>query len=721
MRTPGASNGMHVSLMRTRFTLVFSACAAIVACATSSSDDKQVNAVANAAAVKDCLAGTRPNNGYGLVPAFGGQTFANPVAVLPLPGDNDHFLVVRKTGFIHRVASDGTQTMFVDMKDKVNSSPNEAGLLGVALHPSFATNGLVFLSYTKPSSTSPANLRSVIARAKSNDGGLTLDKSSFVELLQFDQPYSNHNGGHLVFGQDGFLYASFGDGGSGGDPNGNGQNKDVPFGKILRLDVDHPSGELEYSIPADNPFASGGGKPEIYAYGLRNTWRFNFDKLTGELWAGDVGQNKYEEVDRIQLGGNYGWGVREGFHCYKPEPCPEIPGGAIDPVIEYDRSQGYSITGGYVYRGSDIPDLIGQYIFGDFGGKIFAIPTTPTDAPPALKTLAATSMSISSFGQDNKGELFVLDYGSGKINRLIQQVSSDGVPAKLSQTGCFSSTDPKQPDSKLIPYLMNSPLWSDGSDKARWMSLPPNGQITVASDGHFDFPVGSVLVKEFKVGGKRVETRLFVRHTDGGWGGYTYEWDDAETDATLLADAKEKDVPGEGGALQPWTYPSRAQCMSCHNSATGGSLGPELAELNRDGQIEAWTARGLFTTPPSTAAAPMPNPADEAQTPEARARSYLHANCAFCHRPGGPGRGAADFRFTRTFKGTHICNTDPEAGDMGVEGAKLFVPGDPSKSLISLRVHTLGENRMPPLASAIVDPVGTAAIDAWISSTPACP
>ena len=703
--------------MLRRLPLAFSASAAVIAfvVSCSSSDDKappQTTASTIATAVSGCLGGTRPSSGFDLAPALGDKSFPNPVAMLPLPGDNDHFLVVRKTGTIARVAAaDGAQSLFVDMTDKVNSSPNEAGLLGVALHPSFATNGLVFLSYTKPSSSSPANLRSVIARAKSNDGGMTLDKSSIVELLQFDQPYSNHNGGHLAFGpDDGFLYASFGDGGSGGDPNSNGQNVNVPFGKILRLDVDHDSGS-GYAIPTDNPFANGGGKPEIYAFGLRNTWRFNFDKLTGELWAGDVGQNKYEEVDKIQRGGNYGWGTREGFHCYKPEPCPPVPN-AIDPVVEYDHSQGYSITGGYVYRGTAIPELGGQYVFGDFGGKIWSIPSTLTDGPPPLKTLAQTSLSISSFAQDNQGELYVLDYGSGKIKRLVQTVSSDGIPAKLSQTGCFLARDAKTPDPKLVPYDVNSPLWSDGAEKARWLSLPPNGKIRVAADGDFDLPNGTVLVKEFRVGGKRIETRLFVRHTDGAWAGYTYEWDDAETDATLLADGKQKDVANGSGGTQPWTYPSRAQCMTCHTSAAGGSLGLELAQLNRDGQIEKLTALGAFAAPPP-AVAPLS---------AGDALSYLHANCSFCHRPGGPGRGAADFRFRKSgLAGTHVCNAEPEAGDLGIAGAKLFVPGDPQRSLISVRTHATDQNRMPPLASAIVDPAGTALIDAWIGSTTACP
>lgn len=227
--------------------------------------------------------------------------------------------------------------------------------------------------------------------------------------------------------------------------------------------------------------------------------------------------------------------------------------------------------------------------------------------------------------------------------------------------------------------------------------------------------------KEFKLGGKRIETRLLVRHTDGSWAGYTYERDDQERDALLLADGKAKDVPVAGGTQQ-WTYPSRAQCMTCHNASAGFSLGPELAQLNRDGQLERWTQLGLFAAPPAGGfGAPLPTPADDSLPVDARARSYLHANCAFCHRPGGPGRGAADFRFSRTFAETRVCGTAPEAGDLGVANAKLLTPGEPGKSLISLRTHTLDQNRMPPLGSGIVDELGTRVLDAWITGTPACP
>lgn len=694
--------------------------AAFVATAVACSSDPEDKAIDGTAevAIAACVAGARPATGFGFTPALNDIRFSLPVAMLHSPRDPNTFYVVEKKGIIKRVTS-GVASTFIDMQNRVNASPNEAGLLGVALHPKFAENGVVLLSYTKPSSTSPANLASVIARAKTNDGGLTLDPSSIVELLSFDQPYSNHNGGHIAFGKDGFLYASFGDGGSGGDPQGNGQKTNTFLGKILRIDIDRGT---PYAIPADNPFASGGGKPEIYAYGLRNTWRFSFDRVTGDLWAGDVGQNKWEEVDKIVKGGNYGWNPREGKHCYTGSTC-NVPG-AIDPVAEYDHSQGYSITGGFVYRGRAIPSLVGQYLYGDYGsGKIWAISTT--EANPTPRVLLSGAGSIASFAEDNDGELYILDYGAGKVKRLVVSSTSEGLPLKLSQTGCFDAANPTQPAARLVPYDLASPLWSDAAEKARWMSLPTNGKIRIGADGDMDFPPGTVLVKEFKLGGKRIETRLFVRHTDtdASWAGYTYEWNDAGTDATLLPDGKTKQI-----GAQVWTYPSRSQCMGCHNSAAGFALGPEVAQLNVNGaygnQLDRLQQQNLIdpATPLPATRPTLANPADTAQSAEARARSYLHSNCSFCHRPQGPGRGEADLRFTNSFRDTKLCNGAPSAGDLGIPNAKLLVPGIPEQSLLSVRMHrSADQGRMPPLASVIVDETGVDAVDDWIRSVTACP
>jgi uncharacterized repeat protein (TIGR03806 family) len=714
--------------MRARLLLVASLSAAAAACVLGQSPEEEgAKAESAASSVSACMAGARPTTGLALQPALGDKTFASPVGVYPSPTENGTFYVLERKGTVRRVTAAGEVTTFLDLGPRVNAQAGEAGLLGFALHPKFAENGFVYLSFTKPASTSPANQRSVIGRLKSTDGGLTASTSTLVEVLELpDDPYWNHNGGGLAFGPDGNLYAAFGDGGSGGDPLQNGQNKNSLFGKIIRINVDQSSDYApNYAIPSDNPFRNGGGKPEIFAYGLRNTWRFSFDRLNGDLWAGDVGQNKYEEIDKVVLGGNYGWGKREGKHCFASSGC-EIPG-AIDPVAEYGRGDGYSVTGGYVYRGTAIPALSGYYLYGDFGsGRIWAL---KADSPtPTPKLVMESGVNISAFGEDNQGELYVVDY-RGKVKKIVGAIAADAIPQKLSQTGCFLESDPRTPTSKLLPYDVNSPLWSDGSDKGRWLALPPNGKIKILPDGDWDLPVGSVLVKEFQVGGKRVETRLFVRHTDGGWAGYTYEWNDAETEAFLLPDGKTKTV-GTGG--QTWTYPSRAQCMGCHNGAAKGSLGLETAQLNRpftyaDGttqnQLERLAALGAFdpATPLPAVRPALPSPSSATESAEARARSYLHSNCAFCHRPEGPGRGIADFRFDLTFAQTKVCNGTAEAGDMGVPGSKLLVPGKPQSSLISLRMHTTGAGAMPPIARSVVDTAGTALIDSWIQSVTGCP
>jgi glucose/arabinose dehydrogenase len=276
-------------------------------------------------------------------------------------------------------------------------------LLGVAFHPRFAENGFVYVSYTAPG----APLTSVVARFNSPDRGVTMDVNSETALLTLPQPFANHNGGHIVFGSDGMLYVGFGDGGSEGDPNGNGQDTNTLLGKILRLDVDNAA---PYAIPGDNPFAGGGGRGEIWAFGLRNPWRFQFDRGTGALWAGDVGQNQFEEVDRITRGGNFGWNIREGAHCFSDPQCSTA--GLIDPVAEYDHTEGCSITGGFVYRGSAIPSLSGSYVYGDFcSGRIWAL------ANEQPQVIADTTLAISSFAEDSTGELLVIDM-AGQIYGL---------------------------------------------------------------------------------------------------------------------------------------------------------------------------------------------------------------------------------------------------------------------------------------------------------------
>ncbi|MES9993160.1 MAG: PQQ-dependent sugar dehydrogenase, partial [Candidatus Thiodiazotropha sp.] len=277
------------------------------------------------------------------------------VGLFQVPGDNSEWYAVRQTGQVVRFDNDpgvSATQVFIDISDRVDYG-GEKGLLGMAFHPDYASNGFVYLSYT----ASPGSgLESRISRYSLDLDTQALDPDSEQILLTVSQPFSNHNGGHIAFGPDGLLYIGLGDGGSGGDPQGHGQNTATLLGSMLRIDVG--AGLGSYTIPADNPFVSAGGAAEIYAYGLRNPWRWSFDRQTGELWLGDVGQNAYEEIDIIYSGGNYGWNLMEGSHCYPSSANCDATGLTL-PVAEYDHSQGISVTGGYVYRGSAMPQMQG--------------------------------------------------------------------------------------------------------------------------------------------------------------------------------------------------------------------------------------------------------------------------------------------------------------------------------------------------------------------------
>jgi len=349
-----------------------------------------------------------PPSSIALQDAFAGLRFQAPLQVLQVPGET-RFVVVEKRGTVQAVTGTAAAP-FLDIRSRVNSMPGEAGLLGFAFHPRWAQNRQVFVNYTAPSAASPANLKTTISRFTSTDGGATLDPASEQVLLTVEQPFENHNGGGVVFGPDGLLYLGLGDGGWGGDPLGNAQNVSVILGKLLRIDVD--SG-VPYGIPPSNPFAAGGGRAEVYAYGLRNPWRFSFDRATGALWLADVGQDAWEEVDIVHAGGNYGWNRREGAHCYGPPSCTGL---FIDPVAEYSHAEGASITGGYVYRGAALPHLAGQYVYGDFGsGRIWAVPA----AGPYTPVQVGQGNTISSFGEDAQGELYVVDLVGGQVSRLV--------------------------------------------------------------------------------------------------------------------------------------------------------------------------------------------------------------------------------------------------------------------------------------------------------------
>ena len=352
-----------------------------------------------------------------LAPAFGGLTFDRPVALV-FPGDeDDRALVVEQPGRIMLLTKeDGTWSAseFLDITDRVNDRGNEEGLLGLALDPDFESSGIFFVYYT---ASGPR--RSVVSRfTVTTDDPDLADAGSESIIIEVPQPYANHNGGQILFGPDNFLYIGLGDGGSAGDPRGNGQDVGALLGSIIRIDVSASEAESSYTVPADNPLVGvQGARPEIWAYGLRNPWRFTFDRLSGELWAADVGQNSLEEVDLIVPGANYGWNIMEGSECFGARRDACSPEGFKAPVVEYGRDDGCSITGGYVYRGSRLSSLYGWYIFGDYcSGKVWAFSRRPGDDQRTIDTLDElmdTSHKIASFAEDPGGEIYVISLVGG--------------------------------------------------------------------------------------------------------------------------------------------------------------------------------------------------------------------------------------------------------------------------------------------------------------------
>ncbi len=670
---------------------------------------------------------------------FAGVALNQPLAMLQAPGDDLRWFVLEKTGAVRVFANTPNVTTATTFLSLTVNSSSEGGLLGMAFHPNWATNRQAYVSFTEGSP-----MVSVIARFTSTDGGATLNPAR-QDVLTLNQPFDNHNGGNIAFGPlDGNLYIGFGDGGSGGDPQGHGQDTRDLLGTFLRVNVD---GVAPYTIPADNPFAStgvtcgpdssikAGNCKEIYAWGVRNPWRWSFDSATGELWAGDVGQNRYEEIDKITRGGNYGWNCREGTRAYTdstPSASCATATGLIEPVVDYDHTEGNSVTGGYVYRGSALPALAGVYLFADYGsGRIWRLVANGSGGYTKTQLLD-TTLGIASFGQGNDGELYVVDLNGGALYKIVDGggggSSGSPVPTLLSDTGCVNTQNPSQAAASLIPYAPAAAFWSDGAAKERWLAIPNGTSIAVGTDGDFTFPNGSVLVKNFRLNGSLIETRLFMRHPDGDWAGYTYEWNTQQTNATLVTGGKTGTIGG-----QSWRFPSGNECLGCHTQAAGYVLGAEAAQLNHD-FVYASTGRTanelrtldhitLFTTPLGDPANQpvMPDPTDTAAPLGQRARAYLHTNCSQCHRPGGGTPSSMDLRYTTLFSSTAACDAPPQAGDLGLgAAARIIAPGSPANSVLVARVNRRDATGMPPLASNVVDSAGVALLQQWVTSLATC-
>ena len=686
-----------------------------------------------------------------LVPAFplmapGQVNF--PMLLTHANDGSERLFVVERFGsikvFDHSPTVIATRT-FLDLS-AVIATNSEGGLLGLAFHPDYSENGHFYVHYTELDAG--GTMHSITSRfSVSAEDPNKADPASELRILEIPQPFYNHNGGMIAFGHDGYLYIGMGDGGAGGDPYGHGQNTNSLLGAMLRIDVDAQEGLKNYAIPADNPFVEGGGLPEIWAWGLRNPWRFSFDTLTGALWAGDVGQNAWEEISVIEGGNNYGWALVEGNACFPEGVTNCDTSGMAPPVMVYPNAGKGSVTGGYVYRGSEVPSLYGTYIFADYEQD--AIYLLPTEGSPPEGPTLDTPDSVAGFGQDAQGEVYVLGLMTGIIYRFVPAQPRDEsaarapFPQTLSETGCFSDLTTMTPAPGVIPYALNHPFWSDGAKKSRWMVLPEDGQIEFDPHGVWEIPEGALFIKHFEIDTlvdgtptrTRLETRFLVQE-ESGVRGYTYRWNDAGTEATLLTsgDTRSLTVLSASGATESfqWQFPARHQCKACHTPEAGGMLGTESAQLNREvdlhgvieNQLLTWANWGVFTgasRPADLSGLPSHPAIDDASASlEARARSWLHVNCSSCHM-GGLGSDEMDLQLKTPFSETATCDVTPQKSDLGIADARLVSPGSALTSVLYQRASGDPPIRMPPVASARHDWRGLEVLEAWIMALSSCP
>ncbi len=665
-----------------------------------------------------------PNAGdYSFVRAFPSlPVLSQPMAMMQLPNDSSRWVLALRDGrlvtFANNSSTDAIATV-LDIRSQVTIS-GEFGFTGFAFSPNYPVDNRVFVLYSDINQSGRSTLSSFDVDTQN------LTASNEQILLTLEQPATNHNGGNIAFGPDGYLYAGFGDGG--GDAT-TSQDLNNLHGSLIRIDVN----QSPYRIPSDNPFNTGQARceigeavgsnqcPEIYAYGFRNPWRWSFDSTTGNLWLGDVGESTFEEIDRVSAGGNYGWPIMEANSCHNSSSC-DMSGLEL-PITQYGRSTGVSIVGGYVYRGSAIPDLGGQFIFGDtFGQSILSVPSNSSSGS-AFAPLTTSGLTLGSFAQDQEGEIYALDLASSGIGDAIYRLTGGGstivMPENLSETGCFD-TVAKTSAPGVVDYQVNSELWSDSANKARAFAIPDAADITVDADGDFIFPEGSILIKHFLADDRYLETRLMVSFPNG-WRGYSYEWNGDQSEAVLLGAGKTVDA---GDFVH--TIPGRNQCFECHTAAANVSLGLEVVQqhyedLSRDENFLNHLNRSYFSQVIDIGQyTPLATINDQSASIESRARSYLHSNCSGCHRPGASA-SFIDLRVSTPLSLTNTCNVSATLGDFGFPGAFRVEPGNAMQSTLLLRMQTLDSGlRMPPLASLIEDSEATQVVEEWINELNNC-
>jgi uncharacterized repeat protein (TIGR03806 family) len=594
-------------------------------------------------------------------------------------------------------------------------------IYSVEFHPGYRTNGHLFVfsnGQTPESERTNRISRFTVAREAPHK----CDPDSERVIIEWRS--AGHDGGGMVFGHDGMLYITTGDGTSDSDTWNSGQTLDDLLGAVLRIDVDRPANPKAYSVPKDNPFVGWtNARPEIWAYGLRNPWRIAVDKKTGHIWVGNNGQDLWETVHFIRRGENYGWSVYEGSHPFylnrKLGPTP-----AVAPTIEHHHAEARSLTGGIVYYGDRLRELEGVYVYGDYSSGTIWGAKHDGSRVTWHKELARTELQIAAFTVSQCGELLIVDNGGAlyRLMRAPQQRTTNKFPERLSQTGIFLSTKEHKVDPGLVPYSVNTPGWADGAHIERFLGLPGETQI-VLSNG-WTFPNGAVLVQTLCLADRRIETRLLTRQ-QGQWAGYSYRWNESQSDATLVGAKGEDARLSTVDSRRLWRLPGRMECMACHSRAANFVLGFTELQLNkvhdygavRDQQLRTLQHIGLFDGYKFKASKPrLVDAYDPSEDLDARARSWLHVNCSVCHVEAGGGNAKMELGFTTKPEKLNLFDARPQHDTFGIDNAMIIARGDPDRSILYQRVSRRGRGQMPPLVSTTVDEKAIAMLRDWIRS-----
>jgi putative heme-binding domain-containing protein len=712
---------------------------------------------------------------YRIERVFPKLTFKNPLLITAAPGTDQLFIGEQagKLFSFHPSPDCPRADLFLDLTQELHNWDKSrvkgvGALYGLTFHPQFVKNRYCYICYVldskKDGEQLPDGSRVSRFRVTETDPP-RVDPASEQVLLTFLA--GGHNGGDLHFGPDGFLYISTGDG---TDPNppdkfDTGQDISDLLSSVLRIDVDHADAGKAYAVPRDNPFVGmPGARPEVWAYGFRNPWRMGFDRLTGDLWVGDVGWELWEMVYHVRRGGNYGWSVMEGPQQVRPDskrgPTPILP-----PALAFPHSEAASITCGYVYRGKRFPELVGAYICGDWmSRKIWGTRFGKDDRILSHQVLAEGKQRIVAFGEDHDGELYFLAYDdNGTIHQLARNQAnaktSAAFPRKLSETGLFASVKDQQPAPGVVPFSINAEQWNDHATARRWVALPGestvriyDAEIRVPDTPYFKgtlfFPQDGVLVKTLWLEMERgkpqsrrpIETQI-LHYDDGDWHAYTYQWKEDQTDATLVPGGGaertfavvDPQAPG-GHRKQTWRFQSRTECVHCHNGWAGVTLAFNELQLRRphdygsvvDDQMRTLTHIGIVTLvkapeskePPEHKPLPpsahLTDPYDRTADIGERARSYLHVNCSHCHQFGAGGTALIELRYSFPLEETKAFDVRPVQGTFDLTDGRIIAPGDPYRSVLYYRMSKLGRGRMPHIGSDIVDDRGARLIHDWI-------